>query len=431
MTIKEWGAFCLKKNLIVTLTTSILLAGPLMSLTQADASQESEDATSQEEKSFEKEKAELEETISDTQATIDDLVVDISSQEAQSDDAKEEIEQTQKEIAQLEEQMKQRNEKLVTKARSNKNEVKSSTTQFEKMRDENNSTPSDQYIKLAQLGDQKILDRVEEQVNRQLEELKSVEAELEASRTDLMSLQTDLDDKFVQIAEKYELSEEERKSFINEQTITAERTSNLNEEMKAEKQRIFEEEDEKQEAKRLAEEKREKEAEAKAKAKAEALAKKEAKAEAERKAKAAKAEEAEVSTSSSNASADSGWTRPARGKITSPFGQRTHPVTGEKGSFHSGVDIAGSGSVISSRAGTVTSASYSGTYGHTVIVDHGGGYSTLYAHLKPNLSVSTGQKVSQGQQLGVMGSTGRSTGVHLHFEVRKGGESVNPMNYIK
>lgn len=416
----------MNKKFVVSLMTSLVLAGPLLRLTVVDASQNSEDAVSQEDKSFEKEKAELEETISDAQATIDDLVIDISSQEEDIESVKTEIEQTQKEIAQLEEQMKQRNEKLVTKASSNKNEVKNSTNPFERMKDENNSASSDQYIKLAQLGDQKMLDKAEEQAKRQEEELKSAEAELKVNRDDIVSQRTELEDRIVKVAEKFDMSDDEKESFVNEQTIIAERTSSLNEELKNEQQRILEEEREKEEAERLAEEKRKKEKEAEEKAKAEA----EKKAEKEK----AKVEvKAEVSTSSSEAAKEpksSGWTRPASGHNSSPFGYRTHPVTGERDSFHAGIDIAGSGSVVASRAGTVTQASYSDTYGYTVIVDHGDGYSTLYAHLKKGLSVSNGQSVSQGQQVGIMGTTGRSTGVHLHFEVRKGGEAVNPMNYL-
>lgn len=421
----------MNKKFVVSLMTSLVLAGPLLRLTVVDASQNSEDAVSQEDKSFEKEKAELEETISDAQATIDDLVIDISSQEEDIESIKTEIEQTQKGIAQLEEQMKQRNEKLVTKASSNKNEVKNSTNPFERMKDENNSASSDQYIKLAQLGDQKMLDKAEEQAKRQEEELKNAEAELKVNRDDIVSQRTELEDRIVKVAEKFDMSDDEKESFVNEQTIIAERTSSLNEELKNEQQRILEEEREKEEAERLAEEKRKKEKEAEEKAKAEA----EKKAEKEKAAKEkAKVEvKAEVSTSSSEAAKEpksSGWTRPASGHISSPFGYRTHPVTGERDSFHAGMDIAGSGSVVASRAGTVTQASYSDTYGYTVIVDHGDGYSTLYAHLKKGLSVSNGQSVSQGQQVGIMGTTGRSTGVHLHFEVRKGGETVNPMNYL-
>ncbi|OJF93534.1 peptidoglycan DD-metalloendopeptidase family protein [Alkalibacterium sp. 20] len=154
--------------------------------------------------------------------------------------------------------------------------------------------------------------------------------------------------------------------------------------------------------------------------------------EEERKAAAAQATAATSSNNSTSSAAptSSGWVRPASGYISSPFGYRTHPVTGQRSSFHSGVDIAGSGPIRSSRAGTVTAASYAGSYGYRVIVDHGDGYSSLYAHMQSNLSVSVGQRISQGQQLGIMGTTGRSTGIHLHFEVLKSGRAVNPMGYI-
>lgn len=423
----------MNKKFIVSLMTSVMLAGPLVHLTVVDASQNSEESMSQEEKSFEKEKAVLKKDIMDAQANIDDLVVDISDKEADVKNSKKDIEQVEKEITQLKEQMKQRNDKLVTKARSNKNKAKALANPFERMKDNKNSTPSDQYIKLAQLGDQKILDKTEEQVKRQEEELESVKEELKVSRDDMISQRTDLEDRIKQIAEKYDMSDDERESFINEQTIIAERTSNLNEEQKAEKQRILEEEREKEETERLAKEKAEAEAEEKEKAEKEAKEKAKAKEKKEAEEKAKVEVKGEVSTSSSDdakESQSSGWTRPANGNLTSPFGYRTHPVTGKQGSFHAGIDIAGSGSVVASRAGTVTQASYSDTYGYTVIVDHGDGYSTLYAHLKKGLSVSNGQSVSQGQQLGIMGTTGRSTGVHLHFEVRKGGEAVDPMNYL-
>ncbi|MDZ7834901.1 MAG: peptidoglycan DD-metalloendopeptidase family protein [Alkalibacterium sp.] len=208
--------------------------------------------------------------------------------------------------------------------------------------------------------------------------------------------------------------------------IIAERTSTLNEEMKAEKQRIIEEERARQEALRIAEEKRQKEAEAKAKAEAAARAKAEAKA-----SKSSQASTSSKPASTTSSQSNSGWTRPANGRYTSGFGYRTHPVTGKRGSFHNGTDIAGGGPIVASRAGTVKSASYSGTYGYRVIIDHGDGYETLYAHMQPNLSVAPGQRVSQGQQLGIMGTTGRSTGVHLHFIVYKNGTPVNPMNYIR
>ena len=103
------------------------------------------------------------------------------------------------------------------------------------------------------------------------------------------------------------------------------------------------------------------------------------------------------------------------------------------GSFHSGIDITAGGcygaNIYASAAGTVITASYHWSYGNYVVIDHGGGYSTLYAHCSA-LNVSVGQQVSQGQVIAKIGSTGQSTGPHLHFEVRINGTRQNPSNYV-
>ena len=101
--------------------------------------------------------------------------------------------------------------------------------------------------------------------------------------------------------------------------------------------------------------------------------------------------------------------------------------------YHQAVDVANSAApaVVASQGGSVTTAGWNrGGYGNYVIVDHGNGFRTLYAHLSL-ISVSAGQKVSQGQQVGVMGSTGRSTGVHLHFEVIGAGGRINPLTVLQ
>lgn len=117
---------------------------------------------------------------------------------------------------------------------------------------------------------------------------------------------------------------------------------------------------------------------------------------------------------------------PVAGRITSGFGVRRDPFT-EKHKFHKGIDIAcGIGTrVVASAEGTVVFAGSKKGYGKTVIVEHRNGYRTLYGHLS-KFQVKNGEKVKQGQKLALSGMTGRSTGPHLHFEVRRKGQPERP-----
>lgn len=121
---------------------------------------------------------------------------------------------------------------------------------------------------------------------------------------------------------------------------------------------------------------------------------------------------------------------PSQVPITDAYGYRTHPLTG-KYSWHNGVDLAaGAGTTIyATKSGTVTTAEYSEAWGYYVVINHGDGYSSLYAHM-PSLSVGVGQYVTQGSAIGTVGSTGYATGPHLHFTIYYNGSDVNPMNYI-
>lgn len=113
----------------------------------------------------------------------------------------------------------------------------------------------------------------------------------------------------------------------------------------------------------------------------------------------------------------------------SAFGWRIHPVYGDR-RFHSGMDImTGCGTpVVAAESGTVASASWNGSYGNIIVVEHGNGLSTAYAHLQG--FATSGGSVSRGEVIGWVGTTGLSTGCHLHFEVRVGGEAVDPARYI-
>jgi len=122
---------------------------------------------------------------------------------------------------------------------------------------------------------------------------------------------------------------------------------------------------------------------------------------------------------------------PVEGRLMSGFAQRTDPFSGE-GAFHKGVDIsAPSGTPVHSAAeGVVVLAEpVSGGYGRLVIIDHGGGVQTYYAHLS-KFSVRTGQEVHRGDLVGAVGSTGRTTAPHLHYEVRVDGSPRNPWRYL-
>ncbi len=117
--------------------------------------------------------------------------------------------------------------------------------------------------------------------------------------------------------------------------------------------------------------------------------------------------------------------------ITSYFGWRIHPIFGDY-RYHSGMDIAASAGtpVYAADSGTVILAQWYGGYGYCVVIDHGDGLSTLYGH-NSELKVSVGDEVTQGQVIALCGSTGNSTGPHVHFEVRVNGVVTEPMDYLQ
>ena len=121
---------------------------------------------------------------------------------------------------------------------------------------------------------------------------------------------------------------------------------------------------------------------------------------------------------------------PVNGPITSHYGYRVHPIRGTT-RLHTGMDFGvGYGvPILSADNGVVIHSGWYGGYGNTVIVDHGGGFTTLYAHAS-SLAVSAGQTVKQGQMVSRVGSTGFSTGPHLHFEVRYNGNPINPLSRL-
>lgn len=122
---------------------------------------------------------------------------------------------------------------------------------------------------------------------------------------------------------------------------------------------------------------------------------------------------------------------PASGRLTSGFGNRKSPF-GRGIRFHQGIDIANSSgtNILAAGEGIITFSGNQSGYGKTIIINHGNGYKTLYAHNR-KLLVTVGDKIKKGQAIGKMGSTGRSTGSHLHFEVHKDGNPIDPLKVLK
>lgn len=125
------------------------------------------------------------------------------------------------------------------------------------------------------------------------------------------------------------------------------------------------------------------------------------------------------------------WPAPSYTQITSDYGWRIHPTLGVN-KFHNGVDMAAPGGspILAAYDGTVAAAGYSSTMGNYIYLNHGSGLVTIYMHASA-LYVSAGQDVSKGDKIAAVGTTGRSTGNHLHFGVRLNGEYVTPWNYLK
>lgn len=136
-------------------------------------------------------------------------------------------------------------------------------------------------------------------------------------------------------------------------------------------------------------------------------------------------------SSSTPTSGRMNWPVPGHSRVSSPYGYRIHPILGTK-KKHTGIDIpAPTGSnVVAASGGTVIKSGWFSSYGNTVMIDHGGGIVTLYAHNSSTV-VRVGQTVSAGTVIAKIGSTGNSTGPHSHFEVRKNGSDVNPLPWVR
>lgn len=410
-------------------------------------------------KTLEEERASLEADVVGLQKEIDKVVRELAEQEKKLKAAEDKVVQLQKEIEELKVLIAQRQEKIDNQARAVQTDGNSANLldiviSAESLSDllgrigvVNELVDANQEIVLAQIEDQKTLEAKEAEAEAERVAIETLKGEIEMNRDTLVAQKDELDKKIIEVATHYEMTEDQKNAFIKEQEVIASKTSTLSAEMKAEQDRIIAE-------RKAQEEKERKELEAMArkameeeKAAAEAAKKAEAEKVATKATSSSKSSSSSNNTSSSSSSSSSapksspskssspaksssGFIRPSGGYTTSQFGYRFHPIK-HANILHAGMDFGGGGPIVAAQSGTVVKAQYNSGWGWYVKIDHGNGLATLYAHMvQGSLRVSVGQKVSQGQQIGTMGTTGSSTGVHLHFEVYKNGVPTNPAPYL-
>ena len=264
---------------------------------------------------------------------------------------------------------------------------------------------------------------LKEQLTATREEIEATKADLEACRTELKAQEDQLS------ASKAELDAQVAAAQQLVASITAEQT----EYTKAKAQIEAEEAAVGQQIDSMLAQIAAEEAAARRRAEEAQRAAAAAATEKQRAAAEAAARAAAAAYAAANITSEAGYMWPLSGysSISSPFGYRTHPVSGAASSFHGGIDIPAPRNtpIRAARSGIVLISGYNGSYGNYVVINHGNGQTTLYAHMNSR-AVSVGQSVSQGQTIGYVGTTGSSTGYHLHFEVRISGSRVNPLNFF-
>lgn len=374
--------------------------------------------------------------IATIQHNISEIIEEIEFQENEIIRLEEEIEALNKEIELLQEKIEERNLVLASQARSLQTDgspenlidlvlsAESLTELVGKIEVVNMIVKSNNTIMEEQIRDRQIIEENKAEIDLAKEETIAVKENMEANRVNLEVQKVALDDKVELVSEKYNLTASERDAFLTNQSDLTNQAKQLKNEIAVEKQKL-------------------------AAAKAAAIAAEQAAEKARQEAaRLAAAQTKNVGVTSSNVSSNvssntssnpspsvsptpnsGGWNRPASGYVTSEFGYRTHPITGAQ-HLHGGIDIGGGGTIVAAKSGTVIVAGSHRQFGNYVKINHGNGLVSLYAHMQPNLGVSVGQTVSAGQRVGTMGTTGESTGVHLHFEIYENGRRVNPRNYV-
>ena len=376
---------------------------------------------------LESEKANLETKVNELQSQLDELIGRLAAQEEKLAAIQSKILELQAEIESLQVVIDQRTEKLNTQARYIQTDAGVTNIASILLSSENFSdlvgkitvvskiVTANKDIVEQQEADQQKVEDSKVAVEEEKLSAEALKQEILISKNNVVAQKAEIDVQIAQVIENYELTEAEKNGLESTKADLAAQTESISNDMAAEQARITAE------------------AVAAAEAEAAAIAAAEAAAAAAAAANNLTASVSQTTSTPSYSVNSSGFLRPASGYISSPFGNRVSPFGGSI-EFHRGVDIAGSGAISAAQSGTVETATYHASYGYYVVINHGTingvNVKTLYAHMQPGLLVAPGQTVSQGQQVGVMGTTGSSTGVHLHFEVQENGAVVNPVNYI-
>ncbi|MGN7286023.1 murein hydrolase activator EnvC family protein [Shouchella rhizosphaerae] len=456
------------KKRMVTTTAALTIAGALLgssfqpAFAEPDIKKQLDDVQEQQKENVEKaEKTEsdltkLDSELKDLQAELDELKQEeettqqnLDETEAELAEIEADIESLEEEIAVMEERIGERRgllEERAVAAYESGGEVsylevllgaKSFGDFIERVSAISTIAKHDQEMLDEYIADEKELQAKKEEVEEKQADVEAQKAELEALKEDLVEQTEEIDELQAELKEKEEELQAQLGDIMSEEESLQKQEEALEAELKAweeEQERLKEEEERKA---REAEEQAAKEQEA-AKAKeteesseiAQAAEKPQA-GDDNNNEKSNQEQEAAPSVESSGA-----FVRPATGSITSNYGQRW-------GRMHWGIDIgkngrAGDVPIVSVLDGTVASTEYRSDFGNWVVVTHqidGKQLTTVYAHLE-RIDVSPGDRVKAGQQLGLMGNTGRSTGPHLHFEVHEGpfnwdrSNAVDPMKYM-
>ena len=373
---------------------------------------------------LESEKANLETKVNELQSQLDELMGRLAAQEEKLAAIQSKILELQAEIEALQVVIDQRTEKLNTQARYIQTDAGVTDIASMLLSSENFSdlvgkitvvskiVTANKDIVEQQEADQQKVEDSKVAVEEEKLSAEALKQEILISKNNVVAQKAEINVQIAQVIENYELTEAEKNGLESTRADLAAQTETISNDMVAEETRIA--------AERAAAEQAASEAAAVAAA---ATA-----------ANNLTASAAPTTTASSSYTVNSsGFIKPASGYYSSPFGYRLSPITGGS-ELHRGQDIAGSGAISAAQSGTVVTATYHASFGYYVVINHGtiNGVTveTLYAHMQPGLLVAPGQTVSQGQQIGIMGTTGDSTGVHLHFEVHENGGLVDPLNYI-